>query len=275
MKSPFRAAGLWYALVIFFTFWGAFANAAPTFPQLTGRVVDEAEILSPQTEAQLTQLSADIEKAASDQFVVVTLKSLQGYEIEEYGYQLGRNWKIGQKDVDNGILLIIAPNERKVRIEVGYGLEGNMPDMLANRIIREKIIPAFKAGDMEGGIVAGAQAIDETLKLSPEDRQARLQESGITQENQSSGEVPIGLIIFLIILIFIMLQSARQSRMRRRGYRGHDSSILPIILHDWNDDDDDHSGGWGGGGFGGGGFGGGGFGGGGGSFGGGGSSGSW
>lgn len=274
MKHQSRVAKFWLALTLLLTIWGAQAFAAPSFPQLTGRVVDEAEILSPQAEAQLTQLSADIEKAASDQFVIVTLKSLQGYEIEEYGYQLGRTWKIGQKDVDNGILLIVAPNERKVRIEVGYGLEGNMPDMLANRIIREKIIPALKAGDMEGGILAGAQAIDETLKLSPEDRAARLKESGIEQQSQADGEFPIALIVFLIIFIFIMIQSARQSRMRRRGYRGHDSSILPIILHDWNDNDDDHKGGWGGG-FGGGGGGFGGFGGGGGGFGGGGSSGGW
>ncbi len=266
-----RAPKIWFAFLLLFTFWGAFANAAPTFPQLTGRVVDEANILSPQSEAQLVTLSETIEKEASDQFVVVTLNSLQGLEIEEYGYQLGRTWKIGQKDVDNGILLIVAPNERKVRIEVGYGLEGNMPDMLANRIIREKIIPAFKAGDMEGGILAGAQAIDETLKLSPEDRQARLNEAGTQQESGSSDDFPIILVVFLIIFIIIMIQSARQSRMRRRG---HDGGILPIILHDWNDDDD-HHGGWGGG-FGGGGFGGGGgFSGGGGGFGGGGSSGGW
>lgn len=274
MKTQTRANAFLLALSFLFSIWGAQVFAAPTFPQLTGRVVDEANILSPQTEAQLTQLSAEIEKAASDQLVVVTLNSLQGYEIEEYGYQLGRTWKIGQTDVDNGILLIVAPNERKVRIEVGYGLEGNMPDMLANRIIREKIIPAFKAGDMEGGIIAGAQAIDETLKLSPEDRAKRLQESGIEQKNNAQSEVPAALIIFLIIFIFIMIQSARQSRMRRRGHGSAADWIVPVILHDWNDDDD-HKGGWGGGGFGGGGFGGGGFGGGGGSFGGGGSSGGW
>src|SRR5215510_9002444 len=94
------------------------------FPRLTGRVVDEAGILDPQTKAALEQKLADFEAKTTGQFVVVTLKSLQGTSIEDYGYQLGRAWGIGQKDKNSGVLLIVAPNERKVRIEVGYGLEG-------------------------------------------------------------------------------------------------------------------------------------------------------
>ena len=103
-----------------------------TFPRLTGRVVDEAGILDAATRAELTQKLADLEAKSTDQLVVVTLRSLQGTSIEDYGYQLGRAWQIGQKGKNNGVLLIVAPNERKVRIEVGYGLEGTLTDAITS-----------------------------------------------------------------------------------------------------------------------------------------------
>ena len=113
-------------------------TGALTFPTLTGRVVDEANILDPATQrAALTQKLADLEAKSTDQVVVVTLKSLQGTSIEDYGYQLGRHWQIGQKDKNNGVLLIVAPNERKVRIEVGYGLEGTLTDLVSQFHHRE------------------------------------------------------------------------------------------------------------------------------------------
>ena len=99
---------------------------ALTFPALTGRVVDEAGILDPATKATLEQKLSDFETKTTGQLVVVTLKSLQGTSIEDYGYQLGRHWQIGQKEKNTGALLIVAPNERKVRIEVGYGFEGTL-----------------------------------------------------------------------------------------------------------------------------------------------------
>ncbi|HSH49628.1 MAG TPA: TPM domain-containing protein, partial [Halomonas sp.] len=98
------------------------------FPELTGRVVDRAELLDPATESRLSDMLAAHEKASTEQLVVVTLPNLQGASIEQYGYQLGRHWGIGQAEKDNGALLIVAPNERKVRIEVGYGLEGRLTD---------------------------------------------------------------------------------------------------------------------------------------------------
>lgn len=140
-------------------FLSGLAHAAPQFPALSGRVVDEADILSTATRTQLTQLSEQFERATSNQLVVVTLKSLQGYAIEDYGNQLGRFWGIGQKDKNNGVLLIVAPAEREVRIEVGYGLEGTLTDALSSNIIQTVIIPEFRRGDMPAGIVAGAQAI--------------------------------------------------------------------------------------------------------------------
>jgi uncharacterized protein len=151
------------------------AQAQPNFPKLSGRVVDEAHLLSVPQVAELTQLSEQVEAASTRQFVIATIPDLQGYDIEDYGYQLGRAWGIGQKDANNGILLIVAPKERKVRIEVGYGLEPIMTDALSSQIINETIIPKFKAGDMPGGIVAGAQAIGEQMKLPLEAAEAARQ----------------------------------------------------------------------------------------------------
>src|SRR6516162_1171382 len=109
----------------------AFAAYALTFPELTGRVVDDAGILDPATKAGLERKLAEFETKTTGQLVVVTLKSLQGTSIEDYGYQLGRHWQIGQKEKNTGALLIVAPNERKVRIEVGYGFEGTLTDAVS------------------------------------------------------------------------------------------------------------------------------------------------
>jgi len=137
---------------------------ALTFPKLTGRVVDNAHLLSPQTKAKLTQMLKDLEKNTSVQLVVVTLPSLEGEDIAQYGYQLGRHWKIGQKGKDNGVLLIIAPKERKVRIEVGYGLEGVLTDAKSFLIIHDIIIPHFKKGDYDTGTLLAVKEIIKTVK---------------------------------------------------------------------------------------------------------------
>jgi uncharacterized protein len=139
------------------------AAAAIESPPLTGRVVDEANLLSPGTRAQLTERLAQHERETSNQLVIVTLKSLQGYEIEDYGYQLGRAWGIGQEKRNNGVLLIVAPNERKVRIEVGYGLEGDLTDAQSHLIIQNAILPHFREGNFEAGIIEGTDAILGTL----------------------------------------------------------------------------------------------------------------
>lgn len=246
--------------------FGVGAAHAQQFPRLTGRVVDAANLLSPEQEAQLTQLSQEIETDTSRQFVVVTVPDLQGYEISDYGYRLGRYWEIGQKDANNGIILIVAPNERKVRIEVGYGLEPVMPDAMANRIIRDDILPQFRAGDMPAGIMAGAQAIGEQMKLPLEAAEERARQQAADDQSGEEGEGWVLMLFWGFVLLFIILPAI----FGKRGRRFHGGG--PIIL--W-DNDDDH---WGGGGSswgGGGGGGGGGFSGGGGSFGGGGASGSW
>ena len=136
---------------------------ALTFPALTGRVVDDAGLLTVADRAALVASLADLQATTTDQFVIVTLKSLQGAAIEDFGYQLGRRWRIGQKDKDSGVLLIVAAAERRVRIEVGYGLEGTLTDAATKLIIERAILPAFKAGDFAGGIKKGAGEIIQML----------------------------------------------------------------------------------------------------------------
>lgn len=235
------------------------AGAAPTFPPLTGRVVDNAHVLSAETSQTLSAKLEAFEAATGHQIVVVTLPSLQGYEIEDYGYQLGRTWQIGQKGKNDGALFIIAPTERKVRIEVGYGLEGVMTDALSNVIIQQKVLPPFKAGDMEAGIVGGTDAIIAQLSASPEEAAANLKAASKPTHKSTSRIDPGGLIMIIFVIFWVMGGVFG----RRRGGLG---ALLPWIIF---------SGGFGGGRSGNDGFGGGGFGGGGGSFGGGGSSGSW
>ncbi len=139
------------------------AATALDFPILTGRVVDGANILSPSAEQKIEQALSDYEQSTSIQVVVVTTPSLQGLTIEDYGVQLGRHWQIGQKDKNNGLLLIVAPNEREVRIEVGYGLEGDMTDALAKQIITSIILPHFRENHLEEGILRGTEAILSVL----------------------------------------------------------------------------------------------------------------
>jgi uncharacterized protein len=258
------------ALILLFT--SPALAAGPTFPALTGRVVDEANILSPQVEAELTTKLETLEKTSGRQLVVATVPSLQGYEIEDYGYQLGRAWGIGEKGTNTGALLIVAPNERKVRLEVGYGLEPILTDALSSLIIQTTILPKFKAGDLEGGVVAGTDAIANQLALPDEDAKAKAEQAfKVSQQAERKAE-PSPILTLLVLFIIIVILSQVFGRRGRGGRRGGGlGSALPwIILNGML------SGGRGGGGGGlSGGGGGGGFSGGGGSFGGGGSSGSW
>jgi uncharacterized protein len=156
-RHPLLAVLAWICLT-----WTAAAQTL-TFPALTGRVVDQAGLLDAADRAALTETLASLEAKTTDQLVIVTLKSLQGTSIEDYGYQLGRRWQIGQKGKNNGALLIAAPTERKVRIEVGYGLEGTLTDALTKYIIETSILPRFKAGDFPGGIKRGTEQIVQLL----------------------------------------------------------------------------------------------------------------
>ena len=238
------------------------ALAAPTFPPLTGRVVDDAHVLPPNVQDDLGRKLEDLERRTSRQLVVVTLPSLQGYEIADYGYQLGRTWGIGQKSSNNGALLIVVPSEHQVRIEVGYGLEPILTDALSEVILDQRVLPKFRQGDIPGGIVAGTDAIIEQLTLDAPAAKAR-----VADAEQQQSRPHVNPVLVLLTIIFVLSLMGRIFRGTRRGSL---MWALPFLFMGGG-----RGGGFGGGDFGGGGFGGGGFGGGGGSFGGGGASGRW
>ncbi|HSZ68657.1 MAG TPA: TPM domain-containing protein [Xanthobacteraceae bacterium] len=142
---------------------GAASASALDFPLLTGRVVDQAGILNADIRGDLADKSKDLEEKSGIQLVVATVTSLQGSDIETYANELFRTWKLGQAQKNNGVLLLVAPNERKVRIEVGYGLEGALTDAVASVIISSAIVPRFKNGDFPGGIERGVGGILDVL----------------------------------------------------------------------------------------------------------------
>lgn len=270
--SPIR---LWIVALLALLATPTFAQ---TFPPLTGRVVDTAGLLQPDQAAALDAKLTGIEQATGHQLVVATVPDLQGYPIEDYGYRLGRAWALGDKAKDDGAILLIAKNDRKLRIEVGYGLEPLLTDAYSSIIINQVITPKFKAGDFAGGIDAGVDAIAEQIKLTPEEAAKRTAELA-AKGNKGNGKVDGGAFIFWIVIFFVVILPL-VGALSRGGRRRHRSGLGEAIL--WTainaavnsrSGGDDHWGGGGGGGWGGGG--GGGFSGGGGSFGGGGASGGW
>lgn len=247
--------------------WAVLTPAhAQSFPALSGRVVDAANIIPDAEEATLDAKLKALEDGTDRQLVVATIPSLEGYPIDDYGYRLGRTWGIGQKESNNGALLIIAPNDRKVRVEVGYGLEPILTDAWSSVLINTLIIPQFKAGNYSGGIAAGVDALIAQLQLPPEEAAKRAGQAAQKSARQSSG-VRIGDVIFwLVIFFFFILPMLRAIFGKKRGRRYGSG---PVII--WGGDNDwGGSGGWSGGDSGGGGFSGGG-----GDFGGGGASGDW
>ena len=273
-----------FAVLLLALFTLAAPASAQTFPQLTGRVVDQADLLRPEQELDLSSKSEALQAQTGRQFVVATVKSLEGRPIEDYAYQLGRHWGIGQKEEDDGVILLVAPNERKVWIATGYGAGAFLTDAISGVIIREAILPQFKKNppDYGAGITAGADAIIKQMSLQPEEAQAnvakaRKQESA--RHEAGAGFLPI---LFIMIVLFILFSSFARRHSGRR-YRRRRGGVDPFVVL-WGLNELSRSrgrGGWGGGGFGGGSWGGGGgggfggFSGGGGSFGGGGAGGSW
>ena len=267
-------AALWVAVLV-----TVMPAAAQTFPPLTGRVVDNANLLDPAQEAALSAKLASLEQRSGRQFVVATLPSLEGRTIEDYGYRLGRAWGIGDEARDDGVLLIVAPTERKVRIETGYGARVFLTDAVSSVIIRNSILPRFKANDYPGGIAAGADAIITMLELPPAEAARRAKEIGAAEAQRGSrqGVNPFPVFVMVIVFFFVIGSIARRAGGRR--YKGRRRGGIDPLVVLWGLEALSRSGrgsGWGGGGGFGGGFGGGGgFSGGGGSFGGGGASGGW
>ncbi|CAN7240547.1 YgcG family protein [Phyllobacterium sp. LjRoot231] len=172
---------------------------AAELPALTGRVVDGANVIDAATRDQITQKLAAFEAKSSDQVVVVTVPSLDGEEIEPYSNRLYRSWALGQKQENNGVLLVVAPNDRKVRIEVGYGLEGTLTDLLSKLIIENAIIPGFRSGDYSGGISKGVDGILTVLSGDAAELEARAKRN--VQEPTS--DVDWVMLIFVMIFLFM------------------------------------------------------------------------
>src|SRR6185312_8759160 len=162
---PGKTLGIVAALCLLFA---SFAFALD-FPELTGRVVDQAGVMSAESKSDIETKSKELEDKSSIQLVVATVKSLQGSDIETYANQLFRFWKLGEAKNNNGVLLLVAPTEHKVRIEVGYGLEGTLTDALSSVIITSAITPRFKANDFSGGIERGVDGIIEVLTTDAAD----------------------------------------------------------------------------------------------------------
>lgn len=186
--------------------------ANPDFPSLTGRVVDQAAILSNSTESRLAKLLAAHEEATGNQVVVVTLSGLQGYAIEDFALRLGRHWGIGQAGRDNGLLLVVASKERRVRIEVGYGLEGLMPDALAKLIIEREILPAFKKGNFDRGVTRGLDAI--LAAIGSEDPGGRKLLADYARKDRLAKIVFFVAFGFFIAFLIYRLFSPRRRRRR-------------------------------------------------------------
>lgn len=255
IPARFRAAlAAWLLLAALLALVPARVLAAELdFPALSGRVVDAAGILKPEDRAAIEAKLKAYEDKTSDQVVVATVPSLQGTSIEDFGNRLFRAWALGQKKTNNGALLLVAPNERKVRIEVGYGLEGALTDALSKVIITTAIAPRFKAGDYAGGINAG---VDAMLSILAGDAEEWHRKAEIRDDSAD----PMQVVLFIVLIVIVLVIFSRMGR----GGRGGGFIVLP----------GPSSGGWSGGtsgGFGGGG----GFSGGGGSSGGGGASGDW
>jgi len=163
-----QAVGCWRGSVFVFALTSALTLASPAFslgvPPLTGRIVDLAHILSASDSEQLTAQLQAHEENTGNQVAVLIIPSLEGEALEPYSHLVATTWKLGQKGTDNGVLLLVAIKERKLRIEVGYGLEGTLTDLRSAHIIRNEIVPRFKAGDMPGGVRTGVDAILKTIE---------------------------------------------------------------------------------------------------------------
>lgn len=285
-------------ITIFCTLLLATPAAALDAPPLVGQVVDQARVLPPSTVESITAQLAAHETKSSNQVAVLIVPTLDGDTIEEFSHRVATAWKLGQKGTDNGVLLLVAIQERKVRIEVGYGLEGALTDIRSAQIIRNEIVPRFRAGDIPGGVTAGVDAILKTI----EGTYQASENTAPRQDNDVIGQVVTAVIVGLLVgLVFtnlhrfigpvagagiatllapwwvpalaasgitLLLLLALGASIT--GGRNRSSGMEDWVWYS------SRGGGWGEGSLGGGGgFGGGGFGGGGGSFGGGGASGNW
>ena len=279
MTSPARVVGIRALLLVLLMAFGIGQANAQTFPKLTGRVVDAANLFQPAQRAALEAKLANIQQTTGHQVVVATIPNLQGYPLEDYGYKLGRAWGIGSKAVNDGVVVFVAPNEpaghRGPRIEVGYGLEPLLTDAFTSGVALNIMTPKLRAGDPAGAFNDGIDAIAAQIKLTPEEAAKRSTTTAPTQHAQPIHHRGSGgsIIFWIVIFLFVILPMLRGLGGRRYG-GGGGGGLGNVLL--WGAlsslGNSGSSSGWGGGGPD---SGGGDFGGGGGSFGGGGASGDW
>jgi uncharacterized protein len=210
--------------------------AALEVPYLSGRVNDDARLLDARTAKDLDRKLKDYESRTGRQLVVLTIPSLEGAPLEEFSLKVARTWKLGRKGVDDGILLLVARDDHKVRIEVGYGLEGALTDAQCGRIIRDAIVPRFRGGDFSRGVVAG---VDEMLaQLSG--TIASPPPPGSVPQNRRASKDPNGmfaLLIFLCILIQLSIRVAfsREPGMALIHFLGVNSFLGFYAAANWSD----------------------------------------
>ena len=207
-------------IIILLLFIFSFLNADITqyFPKLEGRVIDQANLLSPDVKKDIDGILKKQEKETSNQIVVVILNSLNGYTIEEFSYQLGRFWGIGQKDKNNGILLVVSMEEKKVRIEVGYGLEGALTDKIAHEIINYTIKPNFKANQYELGIL---KAVNEIMAAIKGEYQAKAKSNDFN--GPINALIPLG--FFALIFLSMIANSISKKTKSQFFYKVTKSSM--------------------------------------------------
>ncbi len=216
MKGMRRGAVIAFLAMYVGTF-ALWAQAELKFPPLSGRVVDTADMIDNTNREHLSQMLRAHEELTTEQVVVVTVPNLQGATIEEYGYQLGRHWGIGQQGKDNGALLIVAKEERKVRIEVGYGLEDRLTDAQSSVIINQIITPAFKQGDFVGGITRGTEAMVQVLGGNPLAEPVAGATGG---DDVTDWKMSLLFFVLFVIFIFINMRGGRGLGGLGGGYIG-------------------------------------------------------
>jgi len=276
---------VWLALLAALMGAPAAAQDYPARPD--GPVYDGANVISPGEEELLDQRLRDYNRTTGRAVVVATVPSLDGLEIEPYAQGLAESWDIGGKETENGLLFLVAPEERRMRIHTARGLQERMTDIMSGRIIRDVVTPKFKEGDLSGGIVAGVDAIIAQLDMDPAQARAIEEAERAAQAERAEKAAPAiaGVIFWIVMIVFFAIVFGRRGARGRkyRGGGGVGGAVGNVLL--WtalnaamNSGRGSGGGGWGGGGggsFGGGGGGFGGFGGGGGGFNGGGASGGW
>jgi uncharacterized protein len=221
VAAPGRFCAAVFAALLWIILNAPWVAAAPTFPPLTGRVVDQANVISPEQRASLEGKLKEFEDKSGIQLVVATVASLEGQEIEPYANQLFREWKLGQEKKNNGVLFLIAPKDHKARIEVGYGLEGTLTDATSKIIILNAVAPRFKAGDFDGGIARGVDDIITTLTTDSSEWQKKPELRAKDSSNWLA--IVVGL---LFVAVFISLFVAT---VRQQGGLGR--AILYILIN--------------------------------------------